>query len=168
MQLKSQVSQKAKHAKIYKSGIRPVSSDLYDCQQTDGLHQYSSRTFKTALARWDGPRGSSVSRSSQVKMASEEALIENFGKLTRLEQVMMSQHLYIDDQVDLHRTRKCCRNSYMCLMASLTSEAKKKVSIWSNQYRIGKNNEGSSVALHKVIIRDSHLDAKAKTNQVRT
>ena len=98
----------------------------------------------------------------------EEALIEKFGELTRLEQVMMSQHLYIDDQVDLHKTRKCCRNSYMCLMASLTSKAKKKVSIWSNQYRIGKNNEGSSGALHKVIIRESHLDAKAKTNQVRT
>ena len=57
LQLKSQVSQKAKHAKIYKSGIRPVTSDLYDCQQTDGLHQYSSRTIQDRTGKMGWPKG---------------------------------------------------------------------------------------------------------------
>jgi hypothetical protein len=38
-------------------------------------------------------------------------------------------------------------------MASLTSDAKKKFFIWSNQYKIGENKMSSSVALLKIIIR---------------
>jgi predicted Mrr-cat superfamily restriction endonuclease len=53
-------------------------------------------------------------------------------------------------------------------MASLTDEAKKKVSIWSNQYRIGDDNQVSGVTLLKIIIRESHLDTNATTNQIRT
>lgn len=56
-------------------------------------------------------------------------------------------------------------------MASLSaSEAKKIVPIWSDQYQVevdgGRFNIG--VALLKVIIRDSHLDTNATTNQIRT
>ena len=57
---------------------------------------------------------------------------------------------------------------YKCLMSSLTNEARKKVSIWSNQYRIGEAKNVSGVALLKVIIRESHLDTNATVNQIRT
>ena len=58
---------------------------------------------------------------------------------------------------------------YKCLMASIHNEAKKKVSIWSNQYRIGEDEQVSGVVLLKVIIRESHLDTNnATTNQIRT
>jgi hypothetical protein len=46
------------------------------------------------------------------------------------------------------------------MQASLTSKAKKKVLILSNQYKIGKNKMSSGVALLKMIIRESHLDTK--------
>jgi hypothetical protein len=59
---------------------------------------------------------------------------------------------------------------YQCLMASLSSEANKKVLIWSDQYQVevdgGRFNSG--VALLKIIIRESHLDTNATTNQIRT
>jgi hypothetical protein len=53
-------------------------------------------------------------------------------------------------------------------MASLTSEAKKKILIWSEQYTIGENKMSSGVALLKIIIRESHLDPNATTNQIQT
>ena len=60
---------------------------------------------------------------------------------------------------------------YLCLFASLTSAATKKVMIWSDQYMIdvGRGTKYSSgVALLKVIIRESHLDTNATTNSIRT
>jgi hypothetical protein len=55
-------------------------------------------------------------------------------------------------------------------MASLSSEAKKKVMIWADQYQINIEDSkySSGVALLKVIIRESHLDTNATTNQIRT
>ncbi len=50
-------------------------------------------------------------------------------------------------------------------MASLSSNAKKRVSLWSDQYRIGDDEDVcSGVALLKII----HLDTNATTNQIRT
>ena len=55
-------------------------------------------------------------------------------------------------------------------MASLTADARKKVTIWSDQYRIGDRDDSTcgGVALLKIIIRESHLDTNATTNQIRT
>ena len=55
-------------------------------------------------------------------------------------------------------------------MASLSSEAKKKVLIWSDQYQIEVDGAryNSGVALLKIIIRENHLDTNATTNQIRT
>ena len=94
----------------------------------------------------------------------EENFMENYGTLT-LEQVVESELQYIDEQGRLAQDTYML---YKCLMSSLTDEAKKKVSIWSSQYRIGEDNQVSGVALLKVIIRESHLDTNATTNQIRT
>jgi len=55
---------------------------------------------------------------------------------------------------------------YMCLMASLSSEAKAKVIVWKDQYTIDGRVSGN--ALLKVIIRESHLDTNATSNLIRT
>jgi hypothetical protein len=54
-------------------------------------------------------------------------------------------------------------------MASLTSEVKKKVMIWADQYQVKINGARyNGVALLKIVIRESHLDTNATTNQIRT
>jgi hypothetical protein len=55
-------------------------------------------------------------------------------------------------------------------MASLTADARKKATIWSSQYCIGEGNDTTcgGVTLIKIIIRESHLDTNATTNQIRT
>jgi hypothetical protein len=57
---------------------------------------------------------------------------------------------------------------YKCLMVSLSISAKKRISLWSEQYRIGNNNLCSGVTHLKIIIRESHLDTNATTNQIQT
>jgi hypothetical protein len=48
------------------------------------------------------------------------------------------------------------------------SKAKKKILIWSaEQYTIGENKMSSGVALLKIIIRESHFDTNATTNQIQ-
>ena len=60
----------------------------------------------------------------------EKNLLENYGTIT-LEQVIESEKTYISKQ---QRKAQDTYILYQCLMASLSSEAKKKVLIWSDQY----------------------------------
>ena len=69
------------------------------------------------------------------------------------------------------RTAQDSYMMYMCLLNSLTKEAKMKVQIWEEEYMI-ENNQGTKVPsgnlLLKVIIRESHLDTNATTQAIRT
>ncbi|KAI2496052.1 hypothetical protein MHU86_18473 [Fragilaria crotonensis] len=151
------------HAKIYKAGIRQVLDDLFNCE-ADNLFQF----LKDVQDRADemGWTGGilNITLNADEPDEREENLIENYGTLT-LEQVVISELQYIEEE---GRPAQDTYMLYKCLMASLTTDAKKKVSIWSSQYRIGENNVCSGVALLKVIIRESHLDTNATTNQIRT
>jgi hypothetical protein len=151
------------HAKIYKAGIRQVSDDLFNCE-VDNLFQFLKDVQdRTDEMGWT--RGIlNITLDADEPNEREENLIENYGTLT-LEQVVISELQYIEEE---GRAAQDTYMLYKCLMASLTSDAKKKVSIWSSQYRIGENSFCSGVALLKVIIRESHLDTNATTNQIRT
>jgi hypothetical protein len=94
----------------------------------------------------------------------EEDFMENYRTIA-LEQVVELELQYIDEEGRLAQDTYML---YKCLMASLSDEAKKKVSIWSNQYRIGEDQQVSGVTLLKVITREPHLDTNATTNQIRT
>ena len=91
-----------------------------------------------------------------------EYFLSNYGTLT-LKQVVASEKQYIDGESHFGQ------DTYMlhkCLMASLASEAKKKILIWSEQYTVGENKMSSGVALLKIIIRESNLDTNATTNLI--
>ncbi|KAI2512052.1 hypothetical protein MHU86_2340 [Fragilaria crotonensis] len=155
---------RADHAKIYKSAIREVSKEPFDCE-ADGLYQF----LKDVQDRADEMGWSDSILKITLEVldngdAVQENLIENYGTIT-LEQVTESELQYINEQ---GREAQDTYMLYKCLMASLSSNAKKKVSIWSEQYRIGDNDVCSGVALLKIIIRESHLDTNATTNQIRT
>jgi hypothetical protein len=158
---------KPEHSKIYKSAIRAVSYYAFNCE-ADGLFQFlrdlQDRSIK--MGWMEGILKIPMGAEAEDKDAEveEENILENYGSVT-LEQVVRSELRYIDD-----RDRKA-QDTYMlyrCLMSSLTSKAKKKVMIWSDQYHIGGNKMSSGEALLKVIIRESHLDTSATTNQIRT
>ena len=93
-------------------------------------------------------------------------MIDNYGTIT-LEQVRRWESSYIATQ---SRAAQDPYMLYLCLFASLTSTAIKKVMILSDQYMIevGGVKYSSGVALLKVIIRESHLDTNATTNSICT
>lgn len=154
---------KSEHVKIYKAGIRQVSEELYNCEP-EGLPQFLKDIRDRADEMGWTETIMNVVIEADTPNEREENIIDNYGTIT-LEQVVISELQYIEEE---GRERQDSFMLYKCLMASLTVEARKKVSLWSNQYRIGEGQVCSGMAALKVIIRESHLDTNATTNQIRT
>jgi hypothetical protein len=154
---------KPEHIKIYRSGIKQVSENQYDCE-AEGLYQFLKDVQDRAEEMGWSEGILKVTFNGGEEDERQDSFMDNYGTIT-LEQVTESELQYIDEGGRLAQDTYML---YKCLMASLTNEARKKVSLWSNQFRIGDENEVSGVALLKVIIRESHLDTNATTNQIRT
>ena len=152
---------RSEHIKIYRSGIKQVSENLFDCE-SEGLYQFLKDVQDRAdeMGWTDGILN--ITFNGGEPDETEEPFLDNYGTIT-LDQIKVSELQYIDEGADLPPSYML----YKCLMASLTNDARKKVSLWSNQFRIGEDNEISGVLLLKVIIRESHLDTNATTNQIR-
>ena len=155
---------KNKHSKIYKSAIREVCKEPFECK-ADNLYQFlkdiQDRADKMGWS--DGILNITLEVTDDNEPVQEK-LIDNYGTIS-LEQVVESELQYINEQ---GREAQDTFMLYKCLMASLSNSAKKRISLWSEQHRIGDNNLCSGVALLKIIVRESHLDTKATTNQIRT
>ena len=154
---------KAEHHKVYKSAIRPISDDLFNCD-AEGLFQFL-REVKDRADEMGWSAGIlDVRVNAEGEEERRENFIQNYGTVT-LEQVVASELQYINGR---ERKTQDTYMLYRCLMASLTSEAKKKIMIWQEQSHVGQPKASSGVALFKIIIRESHLDTNATTNQIRT
>ena len=157
---------KAEHHKIYKSGIRSVTDDPFTCE-ADRLFQFLREVQDRAVEMgWMEGILDVVTNNEGEEPQEVDNLIYNYGTIT-LEQVIRSETRYIAQQ---QRKAQDTYMLYQCLMASLSSDAKKKVMIWADQYQIEVDDVryNSGVALLKIIIRESHLDTNATTNQIRT
>jgi hypothetical protein len=112
---------RSEHIKIYRSRIKQVSDTLFDCKAEGLYYQF----LKDVQDRAD-------------KMGwTEEPYLDNYGTLT-LKQVTEAELQYIDEG------GQPAQDTYMlykCLVPSLANKARKKVSLWSSQYRIGQENE---------------------------
>jgi hypothetical protein len=139
---------RAEHHKIYRSGIRAITDDPFPCA-ADRLFQFLREVQDRAMEMgWmDGILNVATNPGEEQAIASERTYIA--------EQQRKAQDTYM---------------LYQCLMASLTSEAKKRVMIWADQYQVKIDGAryNSGVALLKIVIRESHLDTNATTNQIRT
>ena len=94
-------------------------------------------------------------------------LPREYGKIS-MEEILNFERSYLGREL---RTAQDAYMLYMCLLNSLTKEAKMKIQIWESEYMI-LNDQGSRVPsgnlLLKVIIRESHLDTNATTQSIRT
>ena len=155
----------SEHHKIYKAGVRSVTEDPFTCE-ADRLFQFLSEVQDRAIEMgWMDGILDIVTSDEGADPEEVENLIYNYGTVT-LEQVIESERRYIALE---ERKAQDTYMLYQSLMASLSSDAKKKVLIWSEQYQIDieDNKYYSGVALLKIIIRESHLDTNATTNQIR-
>jgi hypothetical protein len=158
---------KSEHVKIFRGAIKPVSEAPFDCK-ADGLHQFLEDVHKRA-DEMGWTKGILRIGTEENKDDDEnvcENLIDHYGLIT-LERIIKAEE---ENVVNQGREAQDFYMLYKCLMASLTADARKKVTIWSSQYRIGEGDDTNcgGVALLKIIIRESHLDTNATTNQIRT
>ena len=94
-------------------------------------------------------------------------LLREYGKIS-MELIAEFERTYLGQEL---RTAQDSYMLYMCLLNSLTKEAKMKLQIWESEY-IVQNQQGTKIPsgnlLLKVIIRESHLDTNATTQSIRT
>ena len=151
--------------KIYKTGIKATSPNPFNCE-AEGLYQFLGEIQNRAneMGWMEGILNVNIAPEGEEEILSN--IIHNYGSIT-LEQVRRWERSYIATH---SRAAQDSYMLYLCLFASLTSEATKKVMLWSEQYMIevGGVSYSSGVALLKVIIRESHLDTNATTNAIRT
>jgi hypothetical protein len=158
---------KSDHVKIYRGAIKPVSETPFDCE-AEGLHQFLRDVYDRAdeMGWTKGILKIGAEEDEGNEDNRRENLIDHYGSIT-LERIIETEE---ENVVNQGRQAQDTYMLYKCLMASLTADARKKVTIWSDQYRIGDRDESTcgGVALLKIIIRESHLDTNATTNQIRT
>ena len=158
---------KSDHVKIFRGAIKPVSETPFDCE-ADGLHQFLRDVYDRAdeMGWTKGILKIGAEEDEDEERIKRENLIDHYGSIT-LERIVETEE---ENIVNQGRKAQDTYMLYKCLMASLTADARKKVTIWSDQYRIGVGDDTTcgGVALLKIIIRESHLDTNATTNQIRT
>ena len=158
---------KSEHVKIFRGAIKPVSETPFDCE-ADGLHQFLRDVHDRAdeMGWTKGILRIGAEENEDEDDNARENLIDHYGSIT-LERIIETEEVNVVNQ---GREAQDTYMLYKCLMASLTADARKKVTIWSSQYRIGDGDDTTcgGVALLKIIIRESHLDTNATTNQIRT
>ena len=139
-------SKESSHAKIYKAGIQSVSETAFNCE-ADGLFQFLKEVKDQADEMGWTEGILSITKNIRETNKAKEDCLSNYGTLT-LKQVVASEMQYINGESCFGQDMYML---YKCLMALLTSEAKKKILIWSEQYTIGENKMSSGVALLKKI-----------------
>ena len=158
---------RGEHVKIFRGAIKPVSETPFDCEP-DGLHQFLKDVHDRAdeMGWTKGILRIAAEENEDDEDNTRENLIDHYGSIT-LERIIETEE---ENVVNQGREAQDTYMLYKCLMASLTADARKKVTIWSSQYRIGEGDDTTcgGVALLKIIIRESHLDTNATTNQIRT
>ena len=87
--------------------------------------------------------------------------LSNYGVIT-LEQVIAHAQTYVHSPT---RDAQDSTQLYHCLMASLSSSGRAKISIWSTQYTV--NGYPAGVPLLKVILREADVDTQATAAYIR-
>ena len=128
---------KSEHSKIYKSAIREVCKEPFECE-ADGLYRFLKDVQDRAEEMgWSEGILNITLELDDDDEPVQENLIENYGTIT-LEQVVESELQYINEQ---GREAQDTYMLYKSQMVSLSNTAKKKISLWSEQYRVGDNSQ---------------------------
>lgn len=157
--------------KLYRNATTSLfdSSDKYNCEPDEMLNFLRELDTRAIEYRWNDEVSGILwipvdvdDPASPLRYLPREYGTIDMEAITNFECTYLGREL---------RTAPDSYMMYMCLLNSLTKEAKMKVQIWEDEYII-QNNQGTRVPsgnlLLKVIIRESHLDTNATTQSIRT
>lgn len=151
--------------KLYYKGVAPLmrSEDLYECEANSMMSFLSTLQDRATMYGWNDPNNGilQIPVDPAVLVPVTDNLIASYG-IIKLPRIRAFEETYIATQV---RAAQATTMLYMCLMNSLTQDAKKMIMVWREQYTVHGIESGN--LLLKVIIRESHLDSNATTAVIR-
>ena len=157
--------------KLYKSATTSLcdTQDKYNCEPDEMLNFLRELNTRAIEYGWNDEVSGILWIPQDVNdpAADLRYLPREYGTIS-IDSITSFERTYLGREL---RTSQDSYMLYMCLLNSLTKEAKMKIQIWENEYII-LNHQGTRIPsgnlLLKVIIRESHLDTNATTQSIRT
>ena len=157
--------------KLYKSATSSLfdAQDKYNCEPDEMLNFLRELDTRAIEYGWNDEISGILWIPQDVNHPATNLryLPREYGKIS-IESIAEFERTYLGQEL---RTAQDSYMLYMCLLNSLTKEAKMKIQIWESEYII-QNQHGTRIPsgnlLLKVIIRESHLDTNATTQSIRT
>jgi hypothetical protein len=146
-------------AKLYKSAIESLQTDLFDCDAqgiTGFLNALEDRAMRSG---WSGIIN--IPQDMTNPVADTVNLITNFGEIST-DKILAHAQSYVATPT---RNAQNSMQLYHCLMNSMSKAGKSKITVWKHDYNI--NGLPSGALLLKVIIRESHIDTRATVRHIR-
>lgn len=148
--------------KLYENATKKLNEELYDCNAEELYAFLYTLDERATEYGWNDEVGGIlyVPKDPNDLGQGLDYLIDKYGTVD-VDRVRAHDESYINLQI------RPAQDNYMlfrCLMASLSTEGKKKIVIWKEDYTIGDRPSGC--LLLKVIIRESHLDTNATTASI--
>ena len=142
--------------KIYSSATKELDATKYD-GEAQGLMAFLQLLEERATNfGWD----TSIMMIPDINGNPTNLLIE-YGTIT-VEQVQAHEESYLNTQT---RNAQDSNPLYECIMNSISTECKAKLTIWKKEYRCGNLPSGN--LLLKILIRECHLDTNATVGGIR-
>ena len=157
--------------KMYKSATSSLfdATEKYNCEPGEMLNFLRELNTRAIEYGWDDEISGVLWIPEDINDQTSELryLPKEYGVIS-MEEISAFERTYLGREL---RTAQDSYMLYMCLLNSLTKEAKMKIQIWESEYII-ENDQGTKVPsgnlLLKVIIRESHLDTNATTQSIQT
>ena len=157
--------------KLYKNATSSLfdTQDKYNCEPDEMLNFLRELDTRAIEYGWNDEISGILWIPQDINDPASDLryLPREYGTIS-IESITEFERTYLGQEL---RTAQDSYMLYMCLLNSLTKEAKMKIQIWENEYII-LNQQGTRIPsgnlLLKVIIRESHLDTNATTQSIRT
>ena len=154
--------------KFYDRATKKLDSEeLFDCS-AEGMHHFL-KTFdeRSKEVGWDR-NGNGVLWIPEEPASNEvNYLPSEYGTIS-IERLTLHEKSYLGNET---REDQDSYMIYKCLMNSLSREGKLKVEAWEEEYLV-ENDQGTTVPsgnlFLKIVIRESHLDTNATTQNIRS
>ena len=150
--------------KLYSKATEKLQEELYDCSPEGMFAFIRAYEDRASMYGWNDENAGINMIPNNAENPFEEGminLINNYGEVS-LEMIQNFDATYINTPT---RAAQDLNMMYQCLMNSLSTEGKRKVLVWREQYMIGSMHSGN--LLLKVIVRESHLDTNATAATIR-
>lgn len=149
-------------SRLYETATKQIGEERFDCDPGRMRAFTEEFSIRASNFGWGPIFSIPVDLNAQEPVPQTTNLITNYGDIS-LEHIQNHARTYIATPT------RAAQDSYMafnCLLASLSSTAIDRITIWRDQYTV--NGIPSGPCLFKIIIRETYIDTNATVTHIRT